>query len=86
MSPLQIEILLHYYCSPGDYRDGDFSAPAVRETIDNFRGVDEMLRGCESGSRTYRLTDRGLAYVDALMRLPLPRKVWAMPSLDSPAA
>lgn len=29
MSPLEIEILLHYYYCPGDYQDGDFSAPAA---------------------------------------------------------
>ena len=86
MSPLQIEILLHYHTRMGDYRDGDFSAPAVRDALDNFRGRDEMLRACESGSRTYRLTHRGLVYVNALMRLPMPRQVWEMPSLEFPAA
>lgn len=85
MSPLQIEILLHYYCRSGDYRENDFSAPAVREAIDNFRGREDMLCPCESGSRSYRLTERGQAFVDALQRLPLPRRVWVMPSMELPA-
>jgi hypothetical protein len=85
MTPLEIDILLHYYSRGGDYREGDFSAPAVREAIDNFSKREEMLRPCESGSRTYALSERGMAYVDALMRLPLPRRVWLMPSLEHSA-
>lgn len=82
MSPLEIEILLHYHSRTNDYRGGDFTAPAVREAINNFRDCEEMLCPCESGSRTYRLTERGRVFVDALQRLPLPRRVWLMPSLE----
>lgn len=79
MCPLEIEILLWYYTRANDYRDGDFSAPAVRETIDRFRGEDGLIaptvaptNGEQKVERAYRLTDRGQAYVNALMALPLP--------------
>ncbi|SRR5258708_18365750 len=41
MSPLQIEILLHYNSRVDDYRNGDHNAPAVREAFDWF--VRELL-------------------------------------------
>ena len=71
MTPLEIEIVLHYYCRPYDYRDGDFSAPAVREAIDRMVS-DEMLEADAPAFRAYQLAARGRAYVDALMALPLP--------------
>lgn len=37
MTPLQIEIVLHYYVRPTDYRDGDFTAPAVSQALDHFK-------------------------------------------------
>lgn len=82
MTPLEIEILLHYHCRTNDYRDGDFAAPVVRETIDAFRddhGLIEPLpkESREFGvARTYRLTQRGEVYIAALKAIPLPTKVW----------
>ena len=85
MSPLQIKILLHYHYSPYDYRNGDFSAPAVREAIDAFRDVSGLLRWrsgeeklMEPGA-TYALTERGQAYVEQICRVPLPVQVWTYP-------
>jgi len=37
MTPLQLQILIHYAYSAEDYRQGDFSATAVREAIDLFK-------------------------------------------------
>ncbi len=36
MTPLEIKLALHYYSSPTDYNDGDFSAPSVAAAIDKF--------------------------------------------------
>jgi len=79
MTPLEIDILLHYYCRAVDYRDGDFSAPAVRSAIDMFRGELELLKPCDEGGKTYQLTARGLVYVQALQNVPLPVQKWVMP-------
>jgi hypothetical protein len=75
MSPLQLSILIHYYGCGDDYRNGDFSAPAVRETIDLFRGDEGLLAHC-SGSVCYRLTERGRVFVEHLMAQPLPVQCW----------
>lgn len=77
MTPLQIEILLHYHCCPGDYRDGDFAAPAVREAIDGFRDAG-LLKDSGQG-RIYEPTDGVRAYVDALCAVPLPVLQWVVP-------
>lgn len=71
MTPLQIEILLHYYTRTGEYRDGDFSAPAVREAIVNFVTQLRLLGLVVSpGGPGLELTDRGLAYVERLLSVP----------------
>lgn len=83
MTPLEISILLHYATRADDFREGDFSAPAVREAIDRFRKVDELLEPTShhpSAGAAYVITPRGLAYVDALERMPLPVQVWVMPT------
>lgn len=87
MTPLEIDILLWYHTRAVDYREGDFSAPAVRQTIDNFRDVLGLLQAVapderlDGDYRTYRLTERGRVYLDALMDLPLPEQRWVVPGL-----
>lgn len=84
MSPLEIDIVLWYHTRAVDYRDGDFSAPAVRQTIDAFKGALGLLELFPDGERptgdcrTYRLTERGRAYVTALTALPLPTCQWVI--------
>ena len=82
MTPLEIEILLHYGTRAYEYRDGDLSAPAVRETIDAFRDRLGLLEKNKRPSQmaAYQLTDRGMVYMRALMDVPLPIMVWQMPA------
>lgn len=81
MTPLQIDILLHYHCSGCDYREGDYSAPAVREAIDWMRAESQLIENDnESARRCYKLSERGQVYVNALMAVPLPVQVWVMPA------
>lgn len=79
MSPLEIEILLWYFARCSDFRDGDFSAPAVRGAIDTFRDVDKLIEPIASGIASYQLTERGKAYVNALLAIPLPVCRWEIP-------
>lgn len=81
MSPLELQILIHYYGCANDFRDGDFSAPAVREAIDNFVKVTKLLCFDSRTDRTaaYVLTPKGRAYVKALCQTPLPVCVWTVP-------
>src|SRR5690242_7253385 len=85
MTPLEIEILFHYQCRAGDYRWGDFSAPAVRAAIDSFKGELgrlELNDGAEKSRddfRTYRLTERAQVYIRHICGQPLPEQRWQMP-------
>lgn len=76
MTPLQIEIMLHYYSCITDYRHGsgyDVS-PAAHESIDGFI-KNEMLRRKLLSPPVYEITLRGKAYVEALMNMSLPEYV-----------
>lgn len=84
MTPLGIEILFHYHCRANDYRDGDLSAPAVRELISAFSGelgslMPRIVSGLDHDDRSYRLTPCGSAYVEYLQSVPLPECHWRIP-------
>ena len=83
MTPLELGILIHYKGSAADFRFGDFTAPAVRDAIDWFRGDAGMLEPTDSKeypSATYRLTKKGEFFVEHLCSLSLPESVWVMPN------
>lgn len=92
MSPLEIEILFWFNIRCCDYRDGDFSAPAVREAIDRFRddlGLLEVIAPetrNKGDDRTYRCTDRARFYLDAIQAIPLPVARWEIPQKTGSAS
>lgn len=79
MTPLEIEILLHYATRATDYRNGDFSAPAVRDAVERFVGAGLLVERDPGQTPLYWMLERGHAYVDALCKLPLPVQVWVIP-------
>lgn len=88
MTPFQIDIMLHYYTRADDWRNGDHSAPICKETFDWF--LDQGLlthanfhvERFEDGTikARWKLTDRGLAYVEAIKQVPLPEQAWVVPA------
>ena len=82
MSPLEIEILLHYYRLPTDYRGGDFT-PEVKNAIELLRDEYNLLELTHSMDEFcvphYTITERGSVFVEALCNMPLPIKMWVMP-------
>ena len=78
MTPLLIEMILHYHTTPGDYRDGDFSAPAVRAAIDWMRDEVQLIEH-KPGKPGYVATDRLHAYVEKLCTIDLPVLKWVYP-------
>ena len=74
MTSLEIEILLHYFCRIGDYS----ISQELSRTIDRLLEL-ELLYEDILGDRNYMLSDRGEAYVQALLSLPLPVKKWEIP-------
>lgn len=81
MTPLQIQILLHYYCSPTDFRDGDFTAPAVHEAIEDFE-ESGFLRLSDPSDQLGSIlvsTDKNAAFINALCSIPEPIQKWVIP-------
>lgn len=75
MSPLKVEILLWYYS-----RDGDFTAPAVREALELFKTMGFLRPRNASMDKTkqgsYVLTDGGLLLVERILATPFPELKW----------
>lgn len=73
ITPLTLEIILHYYAHARDYREGDFSAPAVREVVDCLisEGMLDNDADPEHPSR-FRITEKGRFYIDFLRAVPFP--------------
>lgn len=86
MTPLEISILLHYYCSGTDFRDGDFSAPAVREAIDRFKENGSLQLSTDDDNMQSILvrTDKTCVYVEALCAVPEAVQRWIIPGGNTP--
>lgn len=79
MCPLEIEIMLHHYYTPSVW-------PRRSEAADEYMRVllhMEMLREWGPNDRPanidsspYKIAERGMAYVQMLMRMPLPQPAW----------
>lgn len=76
MTPLEVEILLHYHSRVSDYRDGNFSAPAVRDAIDAFGKSGYLTPGTV---RKYDPTEKLHAHVAAICSVPEPIQHWEIP-------
>ena len=87
MTPIQIEIMLHYNSRTNDYgqADDNFDAPAVQQTISWFIEADLLepnpVASPEEDGPKYRITKKGLAYIDGLRNLPLPVCEWRIPAV-----
>ena len=75
MTPFEIDILMHYLTRANDYRDGDFSAPALMPTLLAFIDQGLMVKETEGG-RDFNLTERGIVYCESLQKVPLPEQRW----------
>jgi hypothetical protein len=82
MSPLGINILLHFWCSPSPYVHPP-SPDKYPEAVKDFLLMAEnhdLLRdqsgdGVPVHESVFKLTSRGDAFVERLLNTPLPRKV-----------
>lgn len=84
-SPLEREILTHYWSRPDEFR-GDWKewGCLVRQTIDRFvdLGLLERVPNPDLGARTIQGNPDALrAYMAALSNVPLPVRKWVVPEL-----
>lgn len=84
MTPFELDILLHYYGHADDHPVVENNPPVWRETLDAFKS-ERLLQDepCVAPpgypQRTYRLTERGQAYVAFVLAVPLPITTWRLP-------
>lgn len=76
MTPNDIEVLLHYHCSPNPHPR--LCAPAVAEAVSMFLRA-EMLEPTGKGEGMYTTTEGGNLLVKALCAVPMPIRVWKLP-------
>lgn len=78
-SPLELAILLHYYCLPGDYPRLEGN-DAVKRIIEKFVKAG-LLVGWNGKDQKYEANRPALeVYVNALLSVPFPEQKWIIPA------
>jgi len=76
LTPYQLEVLLHYYACAGEFPR--HAAPAfdgvIAEFIDDgiLTTTEHVRKLTHGGPAHYKITDRGKAWLEAMLRVPLP--------------
>lgn len=88
MTPLAIQMLLHFHSKPTKYPgiENDAQQACLSEFLrDDLINPGQLDQG--NFDEPIRLTDRGQAYVNMLCSMPLPELVshWALPGPWAPA-
>jgi len=78
MSPFEITIAITYATTAEDFRDGDFTAPAARQSIDWFVeiGFLRLAKPEDKAGTIYVATDMCKVYVDKLCSIGIPKRKW----------
>lgn len=79
MTPLMIEIGLHYRCTLGDFRNGDFSAPVILPMLLDFVAAGLLEDAGIGVTPRFKATEGLAIWVEALCRVPWPVQHWVMP-------
>lgn len=85
MTPLQINMLLHFYGRAAPWTEWH---SAQKEAFDYFVG-EQLIEPNDKGGwnldAPFKLTERGVAYVRFLCALPLPVANWTIPGPWAPS-
>lgn len=76
MDPLRLQILIVFYMSPGPYDGAEKDGAVYLEHRNALiaRGLVYVPDGT-----FHRITNRGRAYIDHILKTPLPEQRWMMP-------
>ena len=83
MSPLEIQIALHYHCVREDYPNPSF--PAQQSVIQSFLTngfLTKLPDGKDHHNMTYFPTEKLNVFCKALCAVPEPQQVWVIPTLE----
>jgi len=82
MTPLKITMMLHYYAIAAPYSEHNLAharSSAVHEQRQELL-TDGMIFQDDGRESGWGVTEKGRAYVDALLAIPLPVCKWVIPS------
>lgn len=85
-TPLHWQMLFHYYAIAEPYaigNPGHASSLAV-QAYTKALVDDDLIKIDPTSGSGYRVTDRGDALIDYVLRLPLPEKIWRVRPLTPP--
>jgi hypothetical protein len=74
MTPLEIEILLHYHRDIDE--PANLDAPAVKEALNKF--VRAGILGLREDGTHWAVSTALELYIDAVCAVPLPVRVWQL--------
>ena len=80
MTTYLLDILLHYFRRANDHRSMTDGTPIWNESIEGLES-DGLIEKTSGPDRCYALTEKGHAYVNAILTMPLPIEVrkWVVP-------
>lgn len=85
MTPLAIDILMHYHCRADDYPH--LSPPAQQKLIDYFLSDDYLVNNSVANRARehpkYLPTDKLHFYCEALCAMPEPVQKWVIEGVDN---
>lgn len=70
MTPVQVEVLMHYYYKNDE--PPNFDAPSTQDAIGHFLNIGCFEHDPDS-TTNFELTDLGNAFVKAICRVPVPK-------------
>ena len=76
MTPFELDILLHYYSLAGDHEVVRNNPPVWKETRGFFLESGLLMNDTGAINCSYCLTDKGHAYIEAILEVPLPVAKW----------
>ena len=73
LTPLELEILLHYYECGEDYYGGDFCGVGVMAALSRLFEAELLDRRT---FRPYRISERGRVHIENLLGVRFPELRW----------
>lgn len=78
MTPFELDILLHYYARADQHRVVRENPPIWERTkVDMIK--EELLKPSSFAAETFEIGERGKAYIEHILSIPLPVKQWVIP-------
>jgi hypothetical protein len=78
LTPLHVEIMLWYNSRAEDMEN--LRAPAVNEYLRYLMAEGMITAENAISTRSYKLTEKGQVWLEAVLRLPFPVQRWEIPS------